>query len=132
MKVVLAIAMLFVGASAVTRELEAAFYAHTETYGLRFTNGDEFVQRMEIYAANDATIAAHNANATTFTMAHNQFSHLTHAEFFEQMNLGTPIDVAEKTNPLHTAKGLNGATAVDWVAAKAITPVIVQGSCGSC
>ena len=38
----------------------------------------------------------------------------------------------EKTNPLHTAKGLNGATAVDWVAANAVTPVKDQGSCGAC
>ena len=55
------------------RELEAAFYAHSQKFGLDFATGDEFAARLEIYAANDelinATDLAHQANASFANVA---------------------------------------------------------------
>ena len=136
-KIVLALALI-AGASAsrsllATPEIESAFYAHMTKYGLSFADGEEFVNRMNIYAANDEKINAHNAGNATYTMAHNQFSHLTKSEFAQMNNLGVPIVIPPKNrDALHTAKRRNGASAVDWVAAKAVTAIKDQGSCGSC
>ena len=77
MNTVLALLLLPVAfaAPAVSRELESAFYAHSQKFGLDFATGDEFAARLEIYAANDELINEHNAQGNqTYTMAHNQFS----------------------------------------------------------
>ena len=76
---------------------------------------------MEIFAENDRVIEETNAQNLTYTLGHNEFSHMTNEEFQIHFNLGTPITPKPKGDNIHRANGLNAATAVDWVEAGAVT-----------
>jgi len=44
---------------------EAQFYEHMKTYSLKFDDGEEFVKRLDIFAAKCDEITAHNAGDFT-------------------------------------------------------------------
>ncbi len=111
---------------------EAKFFNWLSEHNVKPTGGEHFVRMLQNFANNDDIIEAANAVNNTYTLGHNQFSHLSLAEWREQVKLGlAKPEVA--ADSIHEAQvGETVAAAVDWVSAHAVTGVKDQGSCGSC
>jgi len=136
--------LILAGAAAVTaanlkpREFyERLFFDHMEKYSLKFANGDEFANRLQIFADMVDTIETHNAGQHTYTLGLNQYSHLTFDEFKQAVNLGAtrpPSLRRSEEAKIHDepADMSTIPSAVDWVASGKVTGVKNQGSCGSC
>lgn len=112
---------------------EARFVSHMRTYGLRFRDGHEFVQRLENFMRTNDKIERHNARAdVTYTLGHNQFSHLTPEEWRAQYTGINRPNLREQSTGVATFENVELADSIDWVSAGKVTPVKNQGSCGSC
>ena len=116
---------------------EKAFYEWAEKFSVKFQTGQEFVKRLQIFSDNYDKIQSHNRGGNTYTLALNQFAHLTHSEFLDHVRIGGThipnLRRASPDTPLHTAtEGVANPASVDWVSAGAVTPVKDQGQCGSC
>lgn len=118
---------------------EQRFFDHIAQFKLTIESGRDFVERLQIFADNSDLIEKHNADASqTFKMSHNQFSHLTFAEFLDAVHLGGthPPNLRRnnKYSSVHSApKDASSLPAsVDWTTQGAVTGVKDQGSCGSC
>lgn len=95
----------------------------------------EEASRKKIFRNNVNYIYAHNLDAltgrSTFTLAVNNFTDLTNAEFRQLLRLKTdPLRVSfGRLHSNQTSAGLPAS--IDWVAKGAVTPPINQGQCGS-
>lgn len=102
---------------------------HGKTYATR----EELVLRRSIFAANLATIEAHNAKGASWTMGVNQFTDMLPAEFKARYTGGLRLNNASRKNVnLTLLKKVALPTSVDWSANGAVTPIKDQGQCGSC
>jgi cathepsin L len=100
------------------------------SHGMKLS-GTEYSKRLAIFAANSDVIDAHNAGDSTYTLGHNQYSHLTFEEFSD-MFLSEPAPRKEGSRYVNAFEGVAAPDSVDWVGSGYVTDVKNQGSCGSC
>ena len=85
---------------------------------------------------SDAWIAATNAGTHSYTVGHNEFSHLLWDDFKASYVGGFGGDdyLNREKNYDHTlaAQADAAPASVDWEAKGAVTPIKNQGQCGSC
>jgi C1A family cysteine protease len=134
MKAAIAIACLFaVGALALSEtEYQGQFISYIEQFDKTYAH-EEFFNRFNIFKSWVDTIEAHNAGNHTWTMAINQFSDLTPAEFKEKHLSGLPARAAaDQTEETIYVADPSQPNDIDWRSKGAVTPVKNQGQCGSC
>jgi C1A family cysteine protease len=112
--------------------LKSAFYSYTQEHD-KVYSGEEFHERMAIFAENMQMIEQHNAEAAegvhSFTLGVGPFTDMTHDEWVARMNFAE-FPVKEQSNPVHLPQ--TDAESVDWRTQGAVTPVKNQAKCGSC
>ena len=114
-----------------TVSLDYAFMRHVVNYNLDFQTTEEFNLRQTLFAAKDQEIKSWNSTpGQTHTLAHNQFSHWTKAEF-KQLH-GYKPDETETDKRIELLDDSILATSVNWVTAGAVTGVKYQGGCNCC
>jgi hypothetical protein len=114
------------------RETEFLFEAWRRQHDTVFETAELHLQRLDIFEANHLAILENNSNpASTVTLAHNAFSHMTQDEFaahylslggMPQLHGSIPFDL-DTSAPV--------AASQDWTTAGAVTRVKWQGQCVS-
>jgi len=98
---------------------------------------DQVSHRYQIFKSNVDFVLNHNADPeATYKVAINQFGDLTADEYIRTSGglFVSPHPVVESNNEqiLAELEKVKEASALDWRDSGVITPVINQGSCGSC
>ena len=115
---------------------EEKFVNWLTNFNITAVDGSHFTHMLSNFANNDDVIEKHNSNIdNTYTLGHNQFSHMSFDEFKSYVRLGlderAPETVADSV--LEAPSDLSALPAsVDWSTKGAVTGVKDQGNCGSC
>ena len=100
-----------------------------------YLSPEEEVRGLSAFVANDKLITAHNTAtpARAYTLAHNDFSDLTHAEFRATHNgAHAGRSRASQADATFEQKATPAPDAWDWRSKGVVTPVKDQAQCGSC
>jgi C1A family cysteine protease len=116
---------------------QSKFYDWLAEHKVNIENGEQFVHFLQNFANNEDLINTHNSGNATYTLGHNQFSHLSLDEWRVYVNLGlkkpeeleAPSAIHPEPTPEEASKL---AASIDWVTSGAVTGVKDQGQCGSC
>jgi C1A family cysteine protease len=103
---------------------------HIIKFGLNMPSVEEYNQRRELFSEMDSFIAAHNETNASFTLGHNQFSHMTEGEKARTRGLLNPEYLMAGEPKVFSEDSL--PSSVDWRTANAVNPIQDQGHCGSC
>jgi len=93
---------------------------------------DEFQSKFAVWKTNFKWVQEFNKRGLTFTVAINQYSDLTSAEFnriYNGLKLKTPVTVSEVPLELNNVAL---PASVDWRTKGVVTGIKNQGQCGSC
>jgi len=113
---------------------EEKFFNWLSEHKIEATSGDHFVKMIQNFANNDDIITQHNNQNLSYTLGHNQFSHLSVEEYREYVKLGLNKPENIVADEIHEAPAdvSTLATSINWVEKGSVTPVKDQGQCGSC
>jgi len=112
---------------------EEKFFNWLLEHKIQATSGDHFAKMIQNFANNDDIITQHNNQNLSYTLGHNQFSHLSVEEYREYVKLG--LNKPENIVPDAIFEAPADAvvpTSIDWREKGAVTGVKDQGQCGSC
>lgn len=117
------------------QDIEYLFEEWRRQFEMEFESVEEHIKRLNIFAANHVRILEHNKSDASYTMGHNQFSHLTPDEFVAQNIRGLtsePLDELKGTTHEFDLDVSAAPDSIDWTQQGAVTSVKNQGQCGSC
>jgi C1A family cysteine protease len=117
-------------------EIESEFNTWRDTFRVDFHTTTDFFHRFHVFEQNHLNIWFHNMHSnSSYTLGHNQFSHLTNDEFAALVNgkKGRPtLHLRYPRIAFYESAATDATESVDWVEKGAVTPVKDQGQCGSC
>ena len=115
---------------------EEKFFNWLQTHGVKPADGNLFTHYLKNFIDNDDFITNHNARKdVTYTVGHNQFSHMTVEEWRAYVKLGLSAPEPDvKADSIHAAPldVKSVPASIDWTTKGAVTGVKDQGQCGSC
>jgi cathepsin L len=140
--------------------LRSEFHLWADVNSKTYESNEELARRMVVWMDNHAIIEKHNNKkpASSYTLGHNQFSDMTHAEFRELYSLGefsptfgtkdkkkemeraqskiatkgSQQEIKRSLMAFHDDDAVDLPKQVDWRGKGAVTPIKNQGQCGAC
>jgi C1A family cysteine protease len=112
-------------------KIRARFSRWLKEHGKTFATPAEYFHRLAVFAKTHTKIEEHNAKETTYTLGHNQFSHMTEEEFIaKNTGLNLPQDYERHIVAENNLGDIPDT--LDWRTKGAVNPVKNQANCGSC